>query len=72
MSAGKEGALADRMDELAKTHPRGDDLREKAAALRDAVNGFWGEPQTITAKGFLGSWARARRVWSECSGEPLI
>ena len=65
-------SLADRMDELAKTHPRAVELREKAAAFREGAEGFYGEPQTVTAKSFLGRWARARRLWCDCTGESLV
>jgi hypothetical protein len=65
--------LSDKMRALAETgHPRGGELREKADAFDVAANGFWGEPQTVPVKSFLGAWARARRLWSECSGEPLV
>lgn len=64
--------LADRMDELAKTHPRGDELRRKAAALRESTEGFWGEPQTVSAEDFLNRWAQARLLWCRVTGEPLV
>jgi len=51
------------MEELAKTHPRGEELRKRATELREGIAGFYGEPQTVTVKGFLGRWARARRLW---------
>lgn len=53
-------------------HEKADELREKAAAFEDAAIGFYGDPQTVTVKSFMGCWARARRLYSECSGEPLI
>jgi hypothetical protein len=66
-------ALFDLMRKLADAgHPRADELREKASAFEAAATGFYGDPQTVPAKSFLGAWARARRLWSECSGEPLI
>ena len=68
----KETDLAARMDELAKTHPRGPELREKAAALREGATGFFGTPQTVDVRSFLGRWARARRLWCEVTGEPLV
>jgi len=42
------------------------DKFERAAA------GFYSEPQTVSAKSFLGAWARARRVYCEITGEALI
>ena len=64
--------LADRMDALAKGHPMSDELQAKAAALRDATEGFYGTPQTVDVRRFMGAWARARRLWCECTGESLI
>lgn len=63
--------LGDRMRALADSgHPRAAELREKAAAF-DAANPA-NAGDAWDAKRMLGAWARARRVWSECSGEPLI
>jgi hypothetical protein len=47
-------------------HPRAAELREKAQAFDKAT------ADRVDAKKLLGAWARARRCWSECSGEPLI
>jgi hypothetical protein len=62
------------MRALAATgHPRAVDLVEKAddfdakAAAHYAKDGG-----PHTAKSMLGAWARARRLWSECTGEPLV
>lgn len=56
-----------RMRELAATgHARASELRSAADALQDAVVNAAPIPKLI------GVWARARRVWSECSGEPLV
>lgn len=58
-------SLADKMRTLADTgHVRADDLRRLADQL-DAADAR--DPRNL-----LGRWARARRCWSECSGEPLI
>jgi hypothetical protein len=66
-------ALSDKMRELADLgHLRADELREKAEAFDVASSGFYAEPQTVEVKPFLGTWARARKVWCECSGEALI
>jgi hypothetical protein len=67
-----EANLPDRMDALAKTHPQADELQAKAAALRDAISGFYSTPQQVDVRRFMGCWARARRLWCECTGEPLI
>ena len=65
--------LSDNMRALAdKGSPRAAELREKASAFDDATTGFYAEPQTVSVKTFMGCWARARRLWSECSGRPLI
>jgi hypothetical protein len=64
--------LGEKMRALAEHHERGDELRQKAAAFEDAVAGYYAEPQTITAKQFLGHFARARICWCECSGESLV
>jgi hypothetical protein len=63
--------LADRLDKLAIRHPRGDEMRTAATALRDATSGYFAEPQTVDVRRFMGTWARARRIWCECTGEPL-
>ncbi len=70
--AGKEETLVKKMRALASTHNRAQELTEKASALEEATAGFFGEPQTKTVKQFLGSWARARMLWCDCTGEPLI
>lgn len=65
--------LSEKMLALAKSgHPRADELREKADAFSAAASGFYAEPQTVGVKAFMGCWARARRLYSECTGEPLI
>lgn len=48
------------------------DLRVKADALDAAIDGYFANPPTKDAKQFLGAWARARRVWCDFTGEPLI
>ena len=68
-----ETELSGRMRTLADTgHARADELREKAEAFDIAANGFYADPQTITAPKFLGAFARARRLWCDCTGEPLV
>ena len=58
-------SLSDKMRTLAKDHPRAFELLDKASALEAAV-------AQSNAKQILGAWARARRLWCECTGEPLI
>lgn len=64
--------LSDKMRTLATGHPRGSELIELADAFDQATAGFYGEPQTVDVKTFVGRWARARRVYSEVTGEPLV
>ena len=62
-----EPALFDKMRSLASDgHPQAYALRQRADELETAVVG---KP---SAKQILGAWARARRLWCECTGEPLI
>lgn len=68
----KQQNLADRMDRLAENHPRGEELRKKAEELRRNTAGFFSEPQTVDVRQFVGSWARARRLWCEITGETLV
>lgn len=66
-----ETDLAKKMRALAATgHPRAAELIEKADAFDKAINDS--NTPVVTARSVVGRWARARRVWSECSGEPLI
>jgi hypothetical protein len=51
----------------AQGHERAAELREKADAFDAATSA-----DPFDARRMLGCWARARRLWSECSGEPLI
>lgn len=65
--------LAEKMRALAATgHPSAAELNEKADAFDAATQGYYGDPQTVTAPKFLGCYARARRLWCDCSGEPLV
>lgn len=48
------------------------DLRDKAEQLEDAIAGFYGTPQTVKVVAFLGAWARARKLYCDHTGEPLI
>jgi hypothetical protein len=65
--------LPDRMIALAdKGGPRAAQLRDLAAKLNAAAKGFYGSPQTHTVQQFLGAYARARRLWCDVTGEPLV
>ena len=65
--------LSERMRGLAKVR---EDLPEgwhKAADDFDAAAiGYYSELQTVSVKQFLGCFARARRLWCEVTGEPLV
>jgi hypothetical protein len=68
-----ETNLSQRMRALAKT--RSDlpaDWLEKADAFDKATAGFYADPQTVDVKQFVGCFARARRMWCEATGEPLV
>lgn len=52
--------------------PSGHELRAKGEAFSKAADGFYGSPQTVDVKQFMGCWARARRCWCEYSGESLL
>lgn len=62
-----ETPLSRKMRDLALTHPRGAELLRLAQELDDVTSGIEFNPKKT-----VGAWARARRCWSECSGEPLI
>ena len=56
-----------RMRQLANNgHARANELREAADKLEKATDEY------KSVGSVVGAWAKARRVWSECSGEPLI
>jgi len=62
----QENSLPDRMRTLAKGgHPRAEDLQQMADDMDNAI-------ATHDMRKMIGAWARARRLWCECTGEPLI
>lgn len=62
----EENSLPDRMRTLAKGgHPRAEELRQRADDMDNAI-------ATHDMRKMIGAWARARRLWCECTGEPLI
>lgn len=66
-------SLSERMRLLAKERT---DLPENwlatAAAFDAATIGFYAEPQTVDVRKFMGCFARARRMWCDVTGEPLV
>lgn len=66
-------ALSEKMHALADTgHARAAELRAKADELDVAAKSFYAEPQTKTPGQLLGAFARARRLWCDITGEPLV
>lgn len=55
-------------DQLAADH----ELRTLADALDQAIDAFFSAPPKITVRQFVAAWARARLVWCNLTGEPLI
>lgn len=65
--------LSELMRALADSgHARAADLREKADAFDAATNGTLASPPTHTIKQMVGTWARARRVWCDCTGKGIL
>ena len=65
--------LGDQMRAVAdRGHLRAEELREKAREFEEATKGHFAEPQTVSTPEFMGAWARARRLYCACTGEPLI
>lgn len=56
----------------ASGHPRADELLKAAEEMDAKEVGYFADPQTVPVASMLGAWARAKRLWSECSGEPLV
>lgn len=66
-------ALSIRMHALADTdHERAAELRDKADKFDIATAGMLATPQTHFAPQVLGAFARARRLWCDITGEPLV
>lgn len=53
-------------------HARGAELKSLACAFDQATAGYWAEPQTVSVAKFMGAFARARRLWCDITGEPLV
>lgn len=66
-------ALSERMHALADTgHARAVELREKADAFDVATAGLFTVPPTCSVPKMVGCFARARRLWCDITGEPLV
>jgi hypothetical protein len=52
--------------------PKNHVLRTNAAALEEALKGYVSDPQTTSVPRMVGTWAKARRIWCEYTGEDLI
>jgi hypothetical protein len=73
MSDQEQPALWERMRALAdKGHIRADEIYAKADEFEHKAVGFYSDPQTVDVKSFLGAFARARKLWCELTGEPLV
>lgn len=59
--------LPDRMRTLAATHQRGSELKRLADLLDAELANDPPNPMRV-----LGAWARARKLWCELTGEPLV
>lgn len=66
--------LSERMIELADSgHAKADELRARAAEFDEATRAAYSEDPPVDAvKLLVKAWARARRVWCACTGEPLF
>lgn len=66
--------LSRQMRELANSgHERAEELRAKADEFDFKSTESLQEPVTEQkTKSMLGAWARARRLWNECTGRGLI
>lgn len=63
--------LGDKMRALAVPgHPRRADLVAAADAFDQATNAAYAGTGPVPK--MVGAWARARRIYCECTGEPLI
>jgi hypothetical protein len=50
-------------------HPYAEELRDRSRALTAAIHA---PPETFDMKRVLGCWARARKLYCDASGEPLV
>ena len=47
-------------------------MRTAAEELRKACDAYFQKKPAVSVFKFAGCWARARRVWCDYTGEPLI
>ena len=73
MTQGK-GDLLDRMRARAVQDglPEDHELRQRAAVLDQAMQGYFCKPPTVPVNDFMKAWFRARRAWCTYTGEPLL
>lgn len=65
--------LADQMRAIADKYPEfREELILKANDFDEATKGHFADPQTVSVPKFMGAWAKARRLYSKVTGEPLI
>ena len=48
------------------------ELRTLSEAFEIANAGYWGDPQTVPVKNYMGAYARLKLTWHKYSGEPLV
>lgn len=73
MSETNQTNLSERMRNLANTRTDlPDGWLAAADAFDEATKGFFGTPQTVSVMKFMGCFARARRMWCDVTGEPLV
>jgi hypothetical protein len=69
----QQPGLADKMRDLAaKRSDLPTNWLETAEAFEAATKGFYGEPQTVDVRKFMGCWARARKMWCAATGDSLV
>lgn len=70
----KGTALSQRMRALANNgaHPQALELLARARDLDEATRVHGHTPTESNMKKMVGAWARARRLWSNLTGESLI
>lgn len=65
--------LGEKMRALAPMHPEyADELRAKASAFDVATAGYYGDPQVVDVKSFMGAYARARILYCKVTGDSLV
>ena len=70
MGKAVESPMGAKMRALADSgHPRASELRAKADEFEATMAV---SDEKWDARKMLGAWARARRLWCDCTGEPLV